>query len=94
MKASAFISIFAPLPKGGRARWIIMEKFLPIAQIVVAVFLIVFILLQQRGTALGSAFGGEGGFYATRRGIQKKIFWLTVVFGVLFVVLALLNLIL
>jgi len=71
-----------------------MEKFLPIAQIVVAVFLIVFILLQQRGTALGSAFGGEGGFYATRRGIQKKIFWLTVVFGVLFVVLALLNLIL
>ena len=71
-----------------------MEKFLPIAQIVVAIFLIVFILLQQRGTALGSAFGGEGGFYATRRGIQKKIFWLTVVFGVLFVVLALLNLIL
>jgi len=71
-----------------------MEKFLPIVQIVVAVFLIVFILLQQRGTALGSAFGGEGGFYATRRGIQKKIFWLTVVFGVLFVVLALLNLIL
>ena len=71
-----------------------MEKFLPIAQIVVAVFLIVTILLQQRGTALGSAFGGEGGFYATRRGIQKKIFWATVVFGVLFVVLALLNLIL
>ena len=71
-----------------------MEKFLPIAQIIVAVFLIVFILLQQRGTALGSAFGGEGGFYATRRGIQKKIFWATAVFGVLFVVLALLNLIL
>jgi len=71
-----------------------MEKFLLIAQIIVAVFLIVFILLQQRGTALGSAFGGEGGFYATRRGIQKKIFGATVVFGILFVALALLNLIL
>lgn len=71
-----------------------MKSFLPIAQIIIAVFLIIFILLQQRGTALGSAFGGEGGFYATRRGIQKKIFWATVVFGVLFVVLALLNLIL
>jgi len=70
-----------------------MKSFLPIAQIIVAVLLVVFILLQQRGTALGSAFGGEGGFYATRRGIQKKIFWATVVFGVLFVVLALLNLI-
>ena len=71
-----------------------MKQFLPIAQIVVAVLLIVFILLQQRGTALGSAFGGEGGFYATRRGIQKKIFWATIVFGVLFVVLAFLNLVL
>ena len=70
-----------------------MKQFLPIAQIVVAVLLIVFILLQQRGTALGSAFGGEGGFYATRRGIQKKIFWATAVLGALFIILALLNLI-
>jgi len=70
-----------------------MKQFLPIAQIVVAVLLIVFILLQQRGTALGSAFGGGGGFYTTRRGIQKKILWATVVLGALFVILALLNLI-
>ena len=70
-----------------------MKEYLPIAQILVAIFLIVFILLQQRGTALGSAFGGEGGFYATRRGIQKKIFWLTCIFGALFVILALLGLI-
>ncbi len=71
-----------------------MAQYLPIAQITVAIFLIVFILLQQRGTALGSAFGGEAGFYATRRGIQKKIFWLTCLFGFLFIILALLNLIL
>ena len=71
-----------------------MKEFLPIAQIVVSVLLIIFILLQQRGTALGSAFGGGGGgFYATRRGIQKKVFWATVIFGALFVILALLNLI-
>jgi preprotein translocase subunit SecG len=70
-----------------------MTQYLPIAQIVVAIFLIVLILLQQRGTALGSAFGGEGGFYATRRGIQKKVFWATIIFGVLFIVLALFNLI-
>ena len=70
-----------------------MIEFLPIAQIVVAVAMIVLILLQQRGTALGSAFGQEGGFYSTRRGIQKKIFWGTVVCGALFIVLAVLNLI-
>lgn len=69
-----------------------MKPYLPYLQIIVSVFLIIFILLQQRGTALGSAFGGESEFYATRRGIQKKIFGATVVFGILFLVLALLNL--
>jgi len=71
-----------------------MIKYLPIVQIVVAFFLMVFILLQQRGAALGSSFGGEGGFYTTRRGIQKKIFWVTIVFGFLFIALAILNLVL
>lgn len=70
-----------------------MEDYLSIAQIVIAIFLITSILLQQRGTALGSAFGQEGGFYATRRGLQKKIFWATIIFGTLFLLLAILNLI-
>ena len=70
-----------------------MEKFLIVSQIAVSIFLIVFILLQQRGTALGSAFGGEGGFYGTRRGVQKKVFWGTIVLGFLFIILALLNLV-
>ena len=72
-----------------------MVNYLPLAQIAIAVFLIILILLQQRGQALGSAFGGgEGGFYATRRGIQQKIFWATIVSGFLFIALALANLIL
>ncbi|MCX6759669.1 MAG: preprotein translocase subunit SecG [Candidatus Nealsonbacteria bacterium] len=70
-----------------------MQQYLPLAQIIVSVLLVVLILLQQRGTALGSAFGQGGGFYATRRGIQKKILWLTIVCGVLFILLAILNLI-
>lgn len=71
-----------------------MTDFLPLLQIAVSVALIILILLQQRGQALGSAFGQEGGFYATRRGIQKKIFWGTVACGILFVALAILNFIL
>ncbi|MCH8741590.1 preprotein translocase subunit SecG [Patescibacteria group bacterium] len=72
-----------------------MEKILLISQIIVSILLVVFILLQQRGTALGSAFGGGegGGFYGTRRGIQQKIFWGSIVLGALFIILALLNLI-
>jgi preprotein translocase subunit SecG len=71
-----------------------MQKFLIPAQIIVAVFLIILILLQQRGTALGSAFGGGGEFYGTRRGVQKKIFWGTILLGIAFIILAILNLIL
>ncbi|MFH1462108.1 MAG: preprotein translocase subunit SecG [bacterium] len=71
-----------------------MKDYLPLIQLAVAVILIVLILLQQRGSALGSAFGQEGGFYATRRGIQKKIFGATIAFGALFITLALLSLIL
>ncbi|MBU2635211.1 preprotein translocase subunit SecG [Patescibacteria group bacterium] len=71
-----------------------MNTILPIAQSIIAILLIIFILVQQRGTALGSAFGGEGGsFYSTRRGIQKKIFWATIISGALFIILALLNLV-
>jgi protein translocase SecG subunit len=71
-----------------------MNKLLAIAQIVVSVFLIIGVLLQQRGSALGSAFGFEAGFYGTRRGIQRKIYLSTVALGGLFIVLALLNLLL
>lgn len=71
-----------------------IKEFLPLIQIVVSVVLAVLILLQQRGQALGSAFGQDGGFYATKRGIQKKIFWATIVFGSIFIILALLNFIL
>ncbi|MDP2910495.1 MAG: preprotein translocase subunit SecG [bacterium] len=71
-----------------------MEKIISITQIIIAAVLIASIMLQQRGTALGSSFGGEGGgFYSTRRGLQKKILWLTIISGALFIGLALVNLI-
>jgi protein translocase SecG subunit len=65
-----------------------MKQYLLISQILVAIFLILTILLQRGG----SAFGGVG-LYLTRRGLEKKIFWLTCILGTLFVVLALLNLV-
>lgn len=73
-----------------------MEITIQIIQIIIATLLIIFIMLQQRGTALGSAFGGGdggGGFYSTRRGIQKKLLWATIICAFLFIGLALVNLI-
>jgi len=69
-----------------------MNQYLVIVQIIVSVLLIIFILLQQRGTALGSAFGGGREFYATRRGLQKKIFWGSIILATLFIALGIVNL--
>ena len=70
-----------------------MINILNILQIIVSVLLIVGILLQQRGSAMGSAFGQDGGaFYGTRRGAQKKILWATVTLGALFLLLSIANL--
>ena len=70
-------------------------KLLAITQIIVSILLIAFILLQQRGTALGSAFGGSGGeFYSTRRGIQEKLYWASIILGALFIILSFLSLVL
>lgn len=66
---------------------------LVVAQMILAVALIASILLQQRGTGLGGAFGGEVTAYRSRRGIERTLFRLTVVLAVLFVLFSLLNLI-
>jgi preprotein translocase subunit SecG len=69
-----------------------MKDYLLLGQIIVSVALVISILLQQRGSSLGSLFGGTGEFYAARRGMEKKILWATIIFAIVFVILALLNL--
>ena len=64
---------------------------LKIVQIASGVLLVVAVLLQQRGTGLGSTFGGEGGFYRTRRGIEKILLISTIVLSVIFFGSATLN---
>lgn len=66
-----------------------------IIQIVVSVILIALILLQERSSGLGGVFGGEGsgGYYQTKRGLEKIIFGATIGFSAAFTILAFLNLI-
>jgi len=65
-----------------------------IVQIILAVLLASSILLQHRGTSLGGAFGGESAVYRSRRGAEKFLFYFTIVIAVIFVIMALLNVIL
>ena len=70
-----------------------MQTPLLLAQMILAMAIIASILLQQRGTGLGGAFGGEVTAYRSRRGIERTLFRLTVVLAVLFVAFSLLNLV-
>jgi len=71
-----------------------MKTYLSVVQIVVSVLLIAAILLQQRGTGLSAAFGGEGNVYRTKRGLEKIIFVATIVFAIIFFATALANILL
>lgn len=68
-----------------------MDKILQIVQLVAAILLVVFILIQQRGAGLGGIFGGESGFYRTKRGAEKIIFILTIILAVVFIAASLIN---
>ena len=69
-------------------------NWIKIAQVVISILLIVAILLQNRGAGLGSAFGGSGGVYLTKRGLEKKLFIVTIILAVLFFSLSFLGIIL
>ncbi|TSC71150.1 MAG: preprotein translocase subunit SecG [Parcubacteria group bacterium Gr01-1014_70] len=61
------------------------QQLLSYFQIGVAVLLGAAILLQQKGQGLSGAFGGEGGFYRTKRGLERILLISTIVLAVLFV---------
>ena len=71
-----------------------MASFLIPFQLLVSMLLIAAILLQQRGGGLSATFGGDGGLYHTRRGLEKVIFRATITLSILFLAAALMNVIL
>lgn len=70
---------------------VIFMRTLLISQAVVALFLILSILLQNRGSGLGAAFGGDFGGYYTKRGLEKFFLYATIFFAFTFFVLGIVN---
>lgn len=70
-----------------------MKPIISLFQIILAVLLILIIIIQQKGTGLGSTFGGSIGFYSTKRGAEKMIFNLTIILAFLFIALSIIGLI-
>ena len=65
---------------------------LQIAHIIITIFLAASILLQQRGSGLGDAFGADSAVYTSRRGAEKILYFMTIVFGFSFVAISILEL--
>jgi preprotein translocase subunit SecG len=69
-----------------------MDTYLHVAQIVVALALILLVLLQVRGGGLGGIFGQADTVYRTKRGVEKTLFQLTIALVVIFIILAIVSL--
>ena len=74
----------------------VIQAILPYVQLALSILLVAAVLLQQTGSGLGGAFGGDNfssGFH-TRRGSEKILFNATIVLAVLFGLSAFIALIL
>ncbi len=71
-----------------------VRQLIVIFEIILAILLIVLIILQSKGTGLGSTFGGDMGFYGTKRGAEKMLFTLTIIVASLFLLLSLASVVL
>ena len=71
-------------------------EVLPFIQVVLAVILIASILLQQRGSSLGGAFGGDNfsSAFQKRRGAELFLFKFSIGIAILFALSAFLPLVL
>lgn len=66
-------------------------NWLSVFQIVIALMLIGVVLLQPQGTGLGRAYGGSGTSYRSKRGMEKAMFFGTVILAISFATLAVIN---
>lgn len=68
-----------------------MTVSLQIIQIILSITLVVLVLLQAKGAGLGGIFGGDGGVYRTKRGIEKTLYQATIGLSIIFFVASLIS---
>ena len=66
-----------------------MQQYLQIGLIITSVALILSVILQSKGAGLGGLTGADtGSVFSARRGIEKTLFWVTIVLSLVFFALA------
>ncbi|OGK16572.1 preprotein translocase subunit SecG [Candidatus Roizmanbacteria bacterium RIFCSPHIGHO2_01_FULL_39_12b] len=71
-----------------------MKPTLDVLIIIFSTIIILLILIQGRGAGLGSAWGGSGQQYQSRRGVEKWVVRATSLFILIFFIVTLLGLVL
>jgi preprotein translocase subunit SecG len=62
-----------------------MVYYLNIGLIIISVLLILSVILQSKGAGLGGLTGADvGSVYTARRGVERTLFWITIVLSVVF----------
>lgn len=62
-----------------------LDIILPYVTLGSAILMVSSVLLQQRGASLGAGFGSSGELFTTRRGFDKNLFDVTIIFAVIFI---------
>ncbi len=62
-----------------------MVTYLNIALIIISVLLILSVIVQSKGAGLGGLTGADtGSIFTARRGIERTLFWVTIILSVIF----------
>ena len=65
-----------------------MVTYLYIALIIISVLLILSVILQSKGAGLGGLTGADtGSIFTARRGVERTLFWVTIVLSAIFFLL-------
>ena len=69
-----------------------MVTYFQIALIITSLALIVSIILQNKGVGLGGLTGQDAGsVFSARRGMEKTLFWITIILAIVFVALVIVT---
>ncbi len=69
-----------------------MNTVFNVVQIVISVALVLVITLQVKGGGLGGIFGQADTVFRTKRGVERRLYQLTIVLVVVFVVISIVSL--
>ena len=62
-----------------------MVTYLNIALIIISVLLILSVILQSKGAGLGNLTGADSGsIFTARRGVERTLFWVTIILSFVF----------